>query len=135
MSTKTIHLNSTGTRISQDPEETKTEKPSLKMTSKETRTARSEQAPEKGQHVYVPKSILPYIRSTLNWVGVAVSYTRSTGVKPTKCVGRVLDVRLMKNGSTSMLVNCWEHEQHKPTWKHSRGLGYATDGREPVNCP
>jgi hypothetical protein len=100
------------------------------MTNKETRKSRSEQAPENGQLVYVPKSVLPYIRSTLNWVGVVVSYTRHTGVKPTKCTGRVLDVRLMKNGSTSMLVNCWDHEQHKPTWKHSRGLDYV----EPVNC-
>lgn len=81
--------------------------------------------------VYVPKSVLPYIRSTLDWVGVRVSYNRKASNYTGKCMGHVLDVRLLKNGSTEMLVNCHEHVQHKPMWKHTRGLQDVL--AEPIN--
>lgn len=101
------------------------------LTSRSQRTEREAQQPEAGRLVYVPKSVLPYIRSTLDWVGVHVTYKRKASSYTGRCTGHVLDVRLLKNGSTEMLVNCHEHVQHKPMWKHTRGLDDARS--EPIN--
>jgi hypothetical protein len=92
-------------------------------TTKQERSDRESQPPELGRMVYVPKSVLPYIRCALDWVGVKVRYGRRTqSNKKGKCVGHVLDVRILKNGSAEMLVNCHDHGGHKPMWKHTRGL-------------
>lgn len=85
--------------------------------------ARKTQLPEEGgKWVYVPKSVLPYIRATLDWTGAVVSYSRKYGSQRGRCKGHVLDVRLTSNGNTQMLVNCHEHPKHKPLWKHSRSI-------------
>jgi hypothetical protein len=92
------------------------------LTTKQERTEREQQHPEEGRMVYVPKSVLPYIRCSLDWVGVKVLYNRKAHNKTGKCIGHVLDVRILKNGSTEMLVNCHDHVGHRPMWKHTRGL-------------
>lgn len=90
-------------------------------TNSEEREERKRQPPEEGgKLVWVPRSVLPYIRSTLDWCGVVVSYPRKQGNSKGRCVGHVLDVRLTRNGNTQMLINCHEHSRHKPIWKHSR---------------
>jgi hypothetical protein len=72
--------------------------------------------------VFVPKSVLPFIRGALDWCGAKVTYPRKVGSQRGRCMGHVLDVRLLKNGNAQMLVNCHLHPQHKPMWKHTCSL-------------
>lgn len=90
------------------------------LSEKEAWTRKTQLPEEGGKLVWVPKSVLPYIRSTLDWTGAVVVYSRKYGSQRGRCRGHVLDVRLTSNGNTQMLVNCHEHPKHKPAWKHSR---------------
>jgi len=92
------------------------------MTTTDQMNERMAQTPEGGRMAFVPKSVLPFIRGTLDWCGAKVSYPRSVGSNRGKCVGHVLDVRLAKNGNAQMLVNCYLHTQHKPVWKRTMTL-------------